>query len=89
MTESVKPSDLLREGWIQGCLWEKPAGRAKSFCILGALAECIPSHSFERVCDKIDAHLISRGYESGVMAFNDSPGRTQAEVVELLESCGL
>ena len=78
----MKPSELIREcGWIQG----RPGNRIMGYCIVGAVwyayidDKKTRKRIYERLCK-------NRGI--AIEVWNDMQGRTQNEVVMLLESIG-
>jgi len=86
----MKPSDYIRRGWCQGAIAEDASGQwlvtpaslyAVKWCIIGAL----------RVCNTTQEDLIRVGEYLGDHPgkWNDTPGRTQEEVIAALEAVGL
>ena len=77
----MKPSELIRErGWIQG----RPGNRIMGYCIVGAI--------WYVYTDKETRFQIYRRLSENrlmpIAIWNDMQGRTQNEVVTLLESIG-
>lgn len=90
-----KPSDLIRQGWTQGSYaktgdnmkCDSFSPEAAKWCIIGAISAC-PRYGYGYgSIDKLAA-ILPDTVES-VASWNDAPGRTQAEVIELLEKAGL
>jgi hypothetical protein len=90
----MKPSELLSQpgAWCQGTFAVALDGRAVSstskaacqWCLLGAVNHCLKSGR-ER-----DKAIDDIGWKVGNgIIWNDAPGRTQFEVVTLLQSVGL
>ena len=79
---------LARNGWVKGCI-VSPQG----YCVAGALLRAIPRPRR----DWLSAHRRARqlvtdqvrgwhGYDPSIEAWNDMPGRTQDEVMRVLQS---
>lgn len=81
-TRAVRPSELLKRGW-----WDGRSSAFDKVCLVTA-AE-LSDRAFYRKCDLAlggdgvngTGNLIMR-----LVAWNDAPGRTQAEVVALAEA---
>ena len=88
----MKPSDYLKKGWCQGRAAQDDEGRfvlsgspsAACWCLLGACSAAY--HSGGTGIDPVSFAIKARhlGIPSLVL-WNDAPGRTQAEVVALME----
>ena len=85
-----KPSDYVRSGWTQGARARDIHGMtvlavspdAVSWCLTGALS----ASDLVTERDLFRMRRECRGLVGdGLTDWNDDPGRTQAEVVELLE----
>jgi hypothetical protein len=90
----LKPSDYVRKGWCQRYLavdddgmYVSPTGRdACKWCLYGSIAAAYPEDFLTRV-EVVDK--VTKGIGTGSLAnWNDEPGRTQAQVINLLESIG-
>lgn len=89
----MKPSEYIRKGWTKRAYAIDERGHATDaldpeackWCLLGALdvSQCTLED-----CNKVFKVLKERGFACAGM-WNDDPVRTQQEVIELLESCGL
>jgi hypothetical protein len=93
-----KPSEIVAKGWCQGKSAANKHGRvcsvwnknATNFCLLGAISKAYPDQKLERTNIyqylgnklKVNNQLIS------LVTWNDTSGRTQAEVVAVLQSIG-
>ncbi len=89
----MKPSDYIRKGWCQESFAKTKTGNivygddpaAVCWCLDGAIdAACGRLHSDEK--ENITAKL--REKIDNYIGWNDTPGRTQQEVIDLLESIG-
>lgn len=81
-------ADLCERGWTQGDFAVNADGRvsapwdksAVAWCVIGAVRSCTKD-----AWDVTNAIALLHGYVGqNVSAWNDTPGRTQAEVVETL-----
>ena len=92
----MKPSELLsRPGaWCQGCFAKTSDGShvwsinpdAVQWCLTGAVNRCIPTTAKR---ESALSKLKHKARRKRMVDWNDAPGRTQAEVVALLQSVGL
>lgn len=90
----MKPSELLAtpEKWTTGELARDAQGepvsedneRAVCWCINGAMLKCLTSMEIIESSDKITALV-----HGCIWQWNDAPGRTHSEVLELLKGVGL
>lgn len=90
-----KPSELFKSGdmeWIQSKLYERNDQTIVGCCMIGAMEYvgllqlpiyCL-SNVNERVIRLVDHIKYKLGYP-GVAEWNDAPGRTQEEVIAMLE----
>jgi hypothetical protein len=86
----MKPSDYLKKGWCQGVLAKDAKGRNAglfhsppvAWCITGAMNASFKELSkrarFYKLCQKLINYDV-------VSTWNDTTGRTQAEVIALAE----
>ena len=90
-----KAADMIEKGWTQraGARSEKgnsvhPLARnAKSWCLSGALSAVSPLDEGNELHKSTFLRLAENlGFIGHVTAWNDSPGRTQKEVVGILRS---
>lgn len=73
----ARAADLVERGWMQGDYWNAHGTRC---CLVGALDEAAKD---DRVFDEA-CRLVRTIIGSELDAWNDTPGRTQAEVVAAL-----
>ena len=76
---------LIERGWHQGCYFKPTREDAVSVCAMGGLS--LASGNEDQIEDAAIGWLsaaVGLRFEnsSSVIAWNDTPGRTQAEVVE-------
>ncbi|MDR3582511.1 MAG: hypothetical protein P4L67_04530 [Candidatus Pacebacteria bacterium] len=76
-------ANLIRQGWAQK-VGHKYVDGKHYYCMLAALAKFEPPHDFSAAFE-VSKYLNGRGH-CGITAYNDAPGRTQAEVIALLEA---
>ena len=82
----TKARDLLEQGWCQGVEWIHNKNGGFSCCILGALQEAEGNHDTRfDVYDFVYGALSRLHYEKDIADFNDAPGRTQAEVLKVMD----
>jgi len=96
--QPLKPSDLLSKpgAWCQkaeakdetGTTVAGDSSKACQWCLLGALMRCFPGDDdhYDIARFKVRQAIPE---DSLISTWNDSPARTQAEVVALLQSVGL
>jgi hypothetical protein len=93
----MKPSDYIRKGWTQEAYARNKAGNsvgshspnAVSWCLYGALVAAYPDDAeWIKVYNKVLFQIQKKSPYDIPAAWNDRPGRTQAEVILLLESVG-
>ena len=101
MTKTWKPSDFIRCGWCQGAhakdttCRHREAGhpQASQWDILGAIGRARNcgfdpgSDAIERLTQAIPNNKY--GAKLSLSVWNDRAGRTQADVINLLEGVGL
>lgn len=75
----LRAAEIVRERWKSGVYGEPGGGR----CALGALSEALGNKPAVETKQSL-ALYHSLGVTS-IMGWNDTPGRTQTEVVEALE----
>ena len=82
----IKARDLLAQGWCQGVAWIHNKNGGYTYCIFGALEKSKDNQKalFE-ARDFIYGALARRQYEKDIEDFNDAPGRTQAEILKLMD----
>jgi len=91
-TKEMKPSEYIRKGWCQGTLSRTEDGTPTylsndapaKWCLMGAIQQ---AYDRDVVHNPVYEKLVSLLSE-GVPNWNDAPGRTQQEVIDLLESIG-
>jgi hypothetical protein len=76
-----KVKALLIEGWAQGETIREP-GRT---CLFRAAEAVRPWASSRPLHDAIYDELNSIGWHNGMVEFNDTPGRTKQEVIDLVQ----
>jgi len=84
----MKPSDYIRKGWCQGHNLEIRDG-VQHCCIYGAIELAYPGKELGKI--EYRASIARKVLDKTgllVSEFNDTPGRTQQEVIDLLESIG-
>lgn len=69
--------DLIEKGWCQNAFRRNDKGQY-SYCALGACEEVFVNDTWLR-------KSLGRGPGQGIMTWNDAPGRSQAEVLELFD----
>jgi len=90
-----KARELLAGGWCQQSMVNDSRGVALilpvveagcSFCIYGAVTQAGWDHDdiVDQAVEILDDVCVPLGY-SGIVGFNDTRGRTQEEVVDLLD----
>lgn len=92
----MKPSECIKQGWIQGRLAIDREGfycspndpRACGWCAIGAVKKCFENHGdrytfFQLLFKKIDTKYDNT-YDD-IEGFNDAPSRTKEEVISILE----
>ena len=90
----MKPSQYIQRGWCRGATALDFTGNpclplsssARQWCLIGAIGAAYPEDFQVRikVADAIELMLNTHQFAQ----WNDDPKRTQAEVVELLQSIG-
>lgn len=92
-----RAKELIEAGWRQGKLREVHEDGTLSYCIVGAVCEAYDeiygdgkNYSALRgacssICQNIDGRRVVSFWVT-MAQFNDAPGRTKAEVVQLLRS---
>ena len=92
----MKPSDYIRRGWCQfntalakdGSYRPAKDGEACQWCLDGALYVAINGqHNRKEYLDLYN--LIENKLGKDPIKWNDTPGRTQKEVIAALEAVGL
>ena len=82
------------QGWCQGCSARDAAGecvgatdrRAVAWCLDGAFMACGVAHGVSRADCSLCSSFASVGIEAdAISGWNDTKGRTQAEVLALLD----
>lgn len=89
----MRPSDYIKKGWCQGASAVDEQGvvvdprspQAARWCLTGAIIAAYPEdiHQREMVSDS-----LAKTPASLMAHWNDTHGRTQKEVIEVLESIG-
>lgn len=86
--------DLIEKGWTQGKFEKRPFPFMKTkYCLVGAVKESVkrnPGPGYQEVYDALDDQ-ITYSFTSpldrmwgGPIGWNDRPGRTKGEVIELI-----
>lgn len=89
----MKPSDYIRKGWCQHVLAKDSSDHtvepynpdAVMWCLAGAIIAAYPESALRREAIYAQNEGLVRG---DIVDWNDSPGRNQADVIQLLESIG-
>jgi hypothetical protein len=97
----MKPSDYIRRGWTQGTLAENADGvhviatdsDACKWCLMGAINASFGTVEKSQpalvAAQKAIAELTGKNIGNiSLSQWNDEPGRTQEEVIKLLEGIG-
>ena len=82
----MKPSELLARGWCQREFHRKRwpfALRSDKYCLVGAIEAVYTFRDRLKYIATAEQILIEKGFNSGLLVWNDTTGRTQEEVVEL------
>jgi hypothetical protein len=97
-TQPLKPSALLSKpgAWCQKAealdrhhnTVDGNSPHACQWCLLGALARCFPGDDDKYDIARAEVRNAIPPHD-WISTWNDTPGRTQAEVVALLQSVGL
>ncbi len=85
--------DLLEKGWTQEASARDADGepllstdtRACSFCILGAVWRAVAGHDNPMESRLVYALRNAIGEDAKLVAYNDTPGRTQDEILALVD----
>ena len=84
----------IEAGWCQGHLYLNRwswYGRSREYCLIGAVRVDLPGWSIggpDAAADLLTLAIIKLGYGTGiwpVSAFNDSPVRTKAQVLDVVD----
>lgn len=73
----IAARDLLSKGWTQGS--------AASFCSIGAVHRCSPPREGSEILNELTITMKAQSSAPCLMAWNDQPNRTQAEVLALFD----
>lgn len=80
---------ILTDGWIQGDYGDSESG----FCILGAVSAAYDEAALDddgavarEACKRLQATLSDLGFVTSVAAWNDRDGRTEQQVLDLLDT---
>ena len=86
-----RAADILeRRGWQQGGGWHDLSTHTGPLCIQGAFAVVMGVDSgIGYRCAGMLAVMDYLGLRMGLFSWNDMPGRTAAEVVEVLRACAV
>jgi hypothetical protein len=86
-----KAIERIERGWCQGASSENvfgekyvPLDTAVKVCLLTAVTVAQQETKNYSLIHDVAAELVSRGYSNSLVSFNDQPGRTKEEVIELL-----
>lgn len=75
--------DLIKEhGWVQN----KFGSRSEGFCLVGALVKTNYRHKYRPGLEAEAASFLAEISGVGVLTWNDEPGRSKEQVLELLET---
>ena len=80
----VLPSELLRRGWCQGETMRETAPGMRQYCLFGAWTDVMASYDTPEWLEVRTVLVGVTGNASQIM-WNDTRGRTQAEVVAVSE----
>ena len=77
---------LIMSGWTRGALVMRDETGQDHYCLMGAIGEVFPGRGgvtpeYKAVYDAITSHGIK-----SLIEWNDAPGRTQEDVLRLLDS---
>lgn len=94
--DNMKPSDYIRKGWCQfntalaedGSYRPAKDGEACRWCLDGALYATVSGQNSDEEYTKL-YNLVADELGKDPVDWNDTPGRTQAEVIAALEAVGL
>ena len=77
-----RAANLIRErGWVQGC-YKTDDG---AMCISMAIYLAAEPEGVDAALRRVQDGLLARGWQCGLIAWNDVDGRTKDEVLALLE----
>ena len=77
-----RAANLIRErGWVQGCYTTDDG----AMCASTAIYLATGSTSIHTALQSVQRKLLARGWQRGLIAWNDVDGRTKDEVLALLE----
>lgn len=83
--ELIKARRLIARGWCQGQAREQRLF-GNSYCTLGALAKAAGRNYYSgKAFGAIQSEVLKQDYASGIVTWNDAPGRTQQEVLDLFD----
>ncbi len=98
----MKPSEIIKKyGWCQGNYYQDKQGNQFPYSAVITMPQdeldqhlgacCANGAIFlaEESVRKLHNHIVEKTEYSGATAWNDAPGRTKEEVIELLESINL
>jgi hypothetical protein len=84
---------LINVGWTQGVMCRYKDGKPSCYCSVGAISQILMSHEIRKVSRNSmeeNSILLLRyairkqvEYNHSVMSFNDAPGRTKEEVIDV------
>ena len=90
----MRPSEYIQRGWCQHvsavdsggdfCMPDSPT--AARWCLIGALVAAYPERNQHR--EAVTTKLMRKLGHLQFARWNDTPGRTQAEVVTVLQAIG-
>lgn len=90
----MKPSEFVAKGWCQGMSARTSNGsacaadssQATCWCLIGSINAAYPEDIRQR--EQVAGKLLNKLSTFRFAQWNDDPKRTQAEVVQLLQSIG-
>ncbi len=79
----------IEAGWCQNRMHRTWGGRHSEYCLIGAVRVDLPGWGFggpNMAVDLLQAAIVDLGYgQTEADEFNDSPGRTKAQVLEVID----
>ena len=91
----MKAYELIADpkNWIQGLSSTKNLDGSTCYCALGAIGECyrigVSLEKYNYAVKKLANYIRMNSYGWAIVAWNDAPNRTHAEVVAALKACDL
>ena len=89
----MRPSDYLKQGWCQRTSRQRADGRvaglgepAVRWCMIGAIRQAGSDYHITLHQSDMLQHQLHRAVSGNFVNWQDEPGRTQAEVVAVMEA---